>query len=38
MAALARWRPRALVSTPPSLEEIFLRHYTPEIAAERVTV
>jgi ABC-2 type transport system ATP-binding protein len=38
MAALARWRPRALVSTPPSLEEIFLRHYTPELATEGVTV
>ena len=38
LAALARWRPRALVSTPPSLEEIFLRHYGPEMAAEGVTV
>lgn len=38
LAALARWTPRALVSSPPSLEEIFLRHYTTELAADGVNV
>lgn len=38
MAELARLKPRALVSTPPSLEELFLRHYSTEMAADGVTL
>lgn len=38
MAGLARLKPRSLVSTPPSLEELFLRHYSAEIPANGVTV
>ena len=33
LAALAARRPRALVANPPSLEELFLRHYGDELAA-----
>ena len=33
MAAVAALRPRSLVANPPSLEELFLRHYEPELAA-----
>lgn len=29
LAALAQFRPRQLFSSPPSLEELFLRHYGP---------
>ncbi|WP_395727269.1 ABC transporter ATP-binding protein [Nakamurella sp.] len=32
LAALAARRPRALVANPPSLEELFLRHYGDELA------
>jgi ABC-2 type transport system ATP-binding protein len=38
MSELARLKPRALVSTPPSLEELFLQHYSTEMAADAVTV
>lgn len=38
MAELARMKPRALVSTPPSLEELFLRHYSSEMAAEGLSL
>lgn len=38
MSELARLKPRALVSTPPSLEELFLQHYNTETAADAVTV
>ena len=38
MAALAPLKPRALVSTPPSLEELFLRHYSTEMAADGVAL
>lgn len=34
MNELARHSPSALVSTPPSLEDIFLRHYGPSAARE----
>lgn len=33
MASVAALRPRSLVANPPSLEELFLRHYEPELAA-----
>jgi ABC-2 type transport system ATP-binding protein len=33
LAAVARLNPRALVANPPSLEELFLRHYGDELAA-----
>jgi len=33
LAAVAALRPRSLVANPPSLEELFLRHYQPELAA-----
>lgn len=33
LAALAALHPRSLVANPPSLEELFLRHYAPELAA-----
>jgi ABC-2 type transport system ATP-binding protein len=33
LAAVARLRPRSLVANPPSLEELFLRHYGDELAA-----
>ncbi|MEV8180988.1 ABC transporter ATP-binding protein [Specibacter sp. NPDC078692] len=38
LAVLARWKPRALVASPPSLEELFLRHYSTELAADGVSV
>jgi ABC-2 type transport system ATP-binding protein len=33
LAAVAKLHPRSLVANPPSLEELFLRHYQPELAA-----
>jgi ABC-2 type transport system ATP-binding protein len=33
LAAVAAQRPRSLVANPPSLEELFLRHYGDELAA-----
>ena len=33
LAAVAALRPRSLVANPPSLEELFLRHYGDELAA-----
>ncbi len=33
LAAVAARRPRSLVANPPSLEELFLRHYGDELAA-----
>jgi ABC-2 type transport system ATP-binding protein len=33
LSAVAALRPRSLVANPPSLEELFLRHYGPELAA-----
>ena len=33
LAEVARLRPRSLVANPPSLEELFLRHYGVELAA-----
>ncbi len=33
LAAVARLNPRSLVANPPSLEELFLRHYGDELAA-----
>jgi ABC-2 type transport system ATP-binding protein len=33
LASVAALRPRSLVANPPSLEELFLRHYQPELAA-----
>jgi ABC-type multidrug transport system ATPase subunit len=33
LAAVARLKPRSLVANPPSLEELFLRHYGDELAA-----
>jgi len=33
LAALARLKPRSIVANPPSLEELFLRHYGDELAA-----
>jgi len=33
LSAVARLRPRSLVANPPSLEELFLRHYGDELAA-----
>lgn len=36
LTALALFRPRALVSSPPSLEEIFLRHYSSDMAVDGV--
>ncbi len=33
LAAVARLRPTSLVASPPSLEELFLRHYGDELAA-----
>jgi len=33
LAAVARLQPRSLVANPPSLEELFLRHYGDELAA-----
>lgn len=33
LAAVAALHPRSLVANPPSLEELFLRHYEPELAA-----
>ena len=33
LAALSSMGPRSLVANPPSLEELFLRHYKPELAA-----
>jgi len=33
LAAVARLNPRSLVANPPSLEELFLRHYGVELAA-----
>lgn len=38
MAEIAQLKPRALVSTPPSLEELFLRHYSLEMAADGVII
>ncbi|MHB1491299.1 MAG: ABC transporter ATP-binding protein [Cellulomonas sp.] len=32
LAAVARLRPRSIVANPPSLEELFLRHYGDELA------
>jgi ABC-2 type transport system ATP-binding protein len=33
LAAVARLNPRSLIANPPSLEELFLRHYSDELAA-----
>ena len=33
LAAVASLSPRSLVANPPSLEELFLRHYRPELQA-----
>jgi len=33
LAAVARLKPRSIVANPPSLEELFLRHYGDELAA-----
>ncbi|MEI6360915.1 MAG: ABC transporter ATP-binding protein [Actinomycetes bacterium] len=33
LAVVAALNPRSLVANPPSLEELFLRHYEPELAA-----
>src|SRR5215831_6206532 len=33
LAAVARLNPRSIVANPPSLEELFLRHYSDELAA-----
>ncbi len=33
LAAVAALRPRSLVANPPSLEDVFLRHYGTELAA-----
>ncbi len=33
LAEVARLRPRSLVANPPSLEDLFLRHYGDELAA-----
>jgi ABC-2 type transport system ATP-binding protein len=33
LAAVARLNPRSLIANPPSLEELFLRHYGDELAA-----
>ena len=33
LAAVAALQPRSLVANPPSLEELFLRHYGDELAA-----
>ena len=33
LTAVAELRPRSLVANPPSLEELFLRHYGEELAA-----
>ena len=33
LAAVAALTPRSLVANPPSLEELFLRHYGTELAA-----
>jgi ABC-2 type transport system ATP-binding protein len=33
LTAVAVLEPRSLVANPPSLEELFLRHYGPELAA-----
>ncbi|MGV8978538.1 MAG: ATP-binding cassette domain-containing protein [Cellulomonas sp.] len=33
LGAVARLQPRAIVANPPSLEELFLRHYGDELAA-----
>ena len=33
LAAVARMQPRSIVANPPSLEELFLRHYGDELAA-----
>ena len=33
LATVARLNPRSLVANPPSLEELFLRHYSDELAA-----
>lgn len=38
LAALAPLGPRELVSTPPSLEELFLRHYGVHPASEDATI
>ena len=33
LAALARLQPRSITANPPSLEELFLRHYSDDLAA-----
>jgi ABC-2 type transport system ATP-binding protein len=33
LAAIAKLNPRSLIANPPSLEELFLRHYGDELAA-----
>lgn len=38
LAVLALLKPSALISSPPSLEELFLRHYGTEIAADGVSL
>ncbi len=35
LGALAQLQPRSLIANPPSLEELFLRHYGDELAALR---
>jgi ABC-2 type transport system ATP-binding protein len=32
LAAVATLKPRSIVANPPSLEELFLRHYGAELA------
>ena len=33
LATVAALHPRSIAANPPSLEELFLRHYGPELAA-----
>ena len=33
LAAVARLQPRSIIANPPSLEELFLRHYSEDVAA-----
>jgi ABC-2 type transport system ATP-binding protein len=35
LAAIARLQPRSIVANPPSLEELFLRHYSDDLAAPK---
>ncbi|MGA7206227.1 MAG: ABC transporter ATP-binding protein [Specibacter sp.] len=38
LTVLSLLKPRSLVSSPPSLEEIFLRHYSQEMARDGVSI